>query len=110
FFMHKLQERIAILAESGGSMFCRKVLQINFNSWHYSDANLWASLTTKIFEELEKYGENSPGALYQLFEGLDSTKELIAETAGKKLLVDRQITALEEKKKVFDDKVKRDAE
>ena len=50
FFMNKLQKRIDYLSRKGGNDFCKKILPITFNSWHYSDSNLWASLITKIFE------------------------------------------------------------
>ena len=60
FFMHLLRKRVAMLAEAARSaetngeesLFCTHVRQITFNSWHYSDANLWASLVTHIFESL----------------------------------------------------------
>ena len=53
FFMNKLQTNIRQLADTKNALFCQNVIQINFNSWHYSDSNLWASLITKIFDELE---------------------------------------------------------
>src|SRR6202000_2877421 len=104
FFMHKLQERIAILAESGGSMFCRKVLQINFNSWHYSDANLWASLITKIFEDLKEYGDRIAGkeTVGELFRNLYSTQELLAETKEEKAAVEEKIGTLEKEKAIME--------
>ena len=34
--------------------YCRDVVQIHFNAWHYMDANLWASLVTHIFNELAR--------------------------------------------------------
>ena len=60
FFMHLLRKRVAMLAEAARgaeerkeeSFFCAHVRQITFNSWHYSDANLWASLVTHIFDSL----------------------------------------------------------
>ena len=30
------------------------VIQIEFNAWHYLDANLWASLVAHIFEEIQR--------------------------------------------------------
>lgn len=64
FFMDKLKERIEFLAgetrkaqllpEPGKSAYCSHVAQINFNAWHYVDANLWASLACRIFEGLDE--------------------------------------------------------
>jgi hypothetical protein len=35
--------------------WCRHVVPIYFNAWHYSDSNLWASLVTQVFEALFNY-------------------------------------------------------
>lgn len=32
--------------------WCREIVPIYFNAWHYLDANLWASLVAQIFESL----------------------------------------------------------
>jgi hypothetical protein len=32
--------------------WCKQVVPIYFNAWHYSDSNLWASLVTQVFEAL----------------------------------------------------------
>jgi KAP family P-loop domain len=34
------------------SRWCREIVPIYFNAWHYSDSNLWASLVTEVFESL----------------------------------------------------------
>jgi len=34
------------------STYCSTVRQITFNAWHYTEANLWASLATHIFDDL----------------------------------------------------------
>lgn len=63
FFMKKLKKQIEINCDSQESKYAKNIVQVEFNSWHYSDANLWASLTTQIFESLndfaidKKYGE-----------------------------------------------------
>ncbi|MEZ4361331.1 MAG: P-loop NTPase fold protein [Kofleriaceae bacterium] len=61
FFMGKLRERITQLAAAAKgspgaeSWFCGKrgeVVQIDFNAWHYLDADLWSSLAVRVFDEL----------------------------------------------------------
>ncbi len=55
YFMRLLQQEIGQLtSRSGepGSTFLSDIVHINFNAWHYSDANLWASLADEIFEQL----------------------------------------------------------
>lgn len=62
FFMARMQRKIRLLTspspgESGDdeSPFCRNVVQIRFNAWHYLDTDLWASLVTEIFDKLFEY-------------------------------------------------------
>ena len=61
FFMQEMKKKIASLAvlpakrpDSGEtrSPFCRQIVQIRFNAWHYLDTDLWASLVTEIFDGL----------------------------------------------------------
>jgi KAP family P-loop domain len=63
FFMGKLRERIEQLASAaeagpdGESWFCGKrgkVVQIDFNAWHYIDADLWSSLAVRVFDKLSE--------------------------------------------------------
>lgn len=57
FFMGLMERRVAALSSSAGdssSGFCRKTAQIRFNAWHYSDASLWPSLVTTIFDSLAR--------------------------------------------------------
>jgi hypothetical protein len=86
FFMRKLRERIAQLADAARakpaaeSWFCGgrgRVVQIEFNAWHYMDANLWSSLAVRVFDTLsdEFQGEFARACLRQL----DSLKEREAE-------------------------------
>lgn len=81
FFMRKLQQQISSLAEHGGfqsaneknnlskqqkDIFCRGIVQIQFNAWSYMDANLWASLVAEIFERLNEYiTENTKGEVQE---------------------------------------------
>jgi septal ring factor EnvC (AmiA/AmiB activator) len=54
FFMGLMRDRIADLSKNGGEGYVRRVVQIDFNAWHYHDTNLWASLAMRIFEGLAK--------------------------------------------------------
>jgi hypothetical protein len=107
FFMNKLQERIEILQGDENNVFCKKILQINFNSWHYSDANLWASLITKIFDDLHNFGKEKPDNLSALLKNLNSTKELINDTKVEKRRLEDEISVLHEQKEIFDKTVEK---
>ena len=52
FFMEKIQEEVESVTGTPG--FCTNVAQINFNAWHVSDANLWASVVDHLFTEIWK--------------------------------------------------------
>ncbi|MEO8148500.1 MAG: P-loop NTPase fold protein [Bacteroidia bacterium] len=124
FFMNKLQKRIGDLAEMEKEKteiavkenkkyeptFCKEVVQINFNSWHYSDSNLWASLITKIFEDLDVYGKrNDPQKLETLFNNLNSSKELIDDTNQKLQKVVEEIKDLKSKQEQVNIEIKKHA-
>jgi hypothetical protein len=55
-FMRLMRDQIRMFqkewVDRDDSPFCSSVKQITFNAWNYSDANLWASLVTKIFDGL----------------------------------------------------------
>jgi ribosomal 50S subunit-associated protein YjgA (DUF615 family) len=38
----------------GEQVFVQNVVQVHFNAWHYSDANLWASIAANIFRKLNQ--------------------------------------------------------
>jgi hypothetical protein len=63
FFMAKLRERVEQLAVAASarrnreSWFCGqkgRVLQIEFNAWHYTDSDLWSSLAANVFDRLSR--------------------------------------------------------
>jgi hypothetical protein len=55
FFMKQMEswikERALLSRDAPDSKFCSNVVQITFNAWYYVDANLWASLVTRLFDE-----------------------------------------------------------
>lgn len=58
FFMKKLKNKITDLSKIN-NVYCKGVVQIHFNAWSYMDSNLWASIVTRIFEELNIYITNN---------------------------------------------------
>ncbi len=51
----------AQLQPPGAPEFLARVAHIRFNAWQYSDANLWASLTTEFFDQLRAGGHDRQG-------------------------------------------------
>jgi hypothetical protein len=93
FFMRQLQLHIHELGTQSRyaeqaeppepSFFCSEVVQIEFNAWHYVDANLWASLVTRIFEGLSKHVGKQKGMseAYQALLGeLETARVLLKQT------------------------------
>lgn len=60
FFMHLLSDAIADLKHNdardrlGRRIFCRNIVQIDFNAWHYAESQIWASLVDHILRSLYK--------------------------------------------------------
>lgn len=118
FFMGMMRERIELLAECARSSeeegeptsYCSHVAQITFNAWHYIDADLWASLVTKIWEDLAQFiakahPEDSDAKTRALREQLKQGGDRIAEaeriaqeTEEKRKDLETRISALEEEK------------
>jgi len=86
FLMRKVQERVQLLETIGETQadelhvgssetrYCGSILQIEFNAWHYTESNLWASLVNHIFEKLhtkltpEDKDEQRTAAVEKFFE------------------------------------------
>ena len=67
FFMNRMEERITKLKETArsnpASAYCRNIVQLRFNAWHYMDTDLWASLAAEIFEGLARALQEDKGLL-----------------------------------------------
>ena len=87
FFMEKLSDRIDQIANSGQQdEYIEHVVQVKFNSWHYSDSNLWASLITHIFESLHDFATKrnyGADAIHAIYKDLIITSFQLKETQKK---------------------------
>lgn len=119
FFMRKLRDQISKLSSNKtDGVYCEGIAHIHFNAWSYMDSNLWASIVTKIFEELNEYiSENRKVDIEKkeieklLTDKLSIAKEEIGILESKKESVVLQINSLEEKRKTItkdlDDNIKK---
>ena len=86
FFMRMLRREVdglARQAEASGQMqrdlpFWKRIVQIEFNAWHYVEGNLWASLVQHIFDNLRFADEPQLSASQELQQHL--LRELKTET------------------------------
>ncbi len=115
FFMRKLRDAIERCrawsverAEAGGDAhYCQRVIHIEFNAWHYADADLWASLAMQIFnrihEELAKDAASARRLGENVVAKLPSSQEIIARGNAEK-------DALEARKQKLEDEIKAERE
>jgi hypothetical protein len=105
--MRKLREKITKLSSNKTEgIYCEGIAHIHFNAWSYMDSNLWASIVTRIFEELNEYiSENRKIDIEKneieklLTDKLSIAKEEIGILESKKESVVLQINSLEAKRK-----------
>jgi hypothetical protein len=86
FFMEKLSDRIEEISKEKDSDYLEHIVPVKFNSWHYSDTNLWASLTTQIFESLNDYAQKKnfgEEAIKNIYKDLNFTSHQLEETQKK---------------------------
>lgn len=116
FFMKKLRTQIEKLSDSDNGYFCKGIVHVHFNAWSYMDANLWASITTRIFEGLHYYITNDSDAKNnvkeiekRLTKDLSVTKQELSGLEGQKSEIESQLQDLETKKnttkKELEDKI-----
>src|ERR1700744_2115455 len=108
FFMQKLRENITSLSLRPTDTYCKGVVHIHFNAWSYMDSNLWASIVSRIFEELNNYiSENTISSEVkqevekQLTSKLSITREEIDILETKKLSIERQIESFNQRKETL---------
>ncbi|MCE3227541.1 MAG: family P-loop domain protein [Bacteroidetes bacterium] len=82
YFMNHIRKEIGeIKNPENSNEYCDRIVHVEFNAWHFRDANLWASLVNKIFTELSlflKKGENKED-IESFYKKLASVKEDIKE-------------------------------
>jgi hypothetical protein len=107
FFMEKLNTEINTLKGSD-PRYVNKVVQVTFNSWHYSDANLWASLITEIFDKLYEFSKNEgkQDELEKLSQTLQLTTIHKEETEAKRRELEQKQAQLEREQQNNRDRLK----
>ena len=101
-FMQRLRHEIDNLARPEKSgRFCKKVVHIYFNAWHYMDASLWASLVTEIFDGIlrevtrGKTDEDKVKAREALVHDLAQARGLVREAHNELEVAKKQRAAAE---------------
>ncbi|MEM1218793.1 MAG: P-loop NTPase fold protein [Bacteroidota bacterium] len=104
FFMEKLHDEVDRIslearAQEGDTGIHGRIAQIKFNAWYYVDSNLWASMVTRIFDNLASFlgiKSEEEERESQLYENLASTQEQVQVAERAQLAIQNEITTLEE--------------
>ena len=104
FFMEKMVDeidRLKVRALNEKTPWCSHIVQIRFNAWHYTDTNLWASMTSKLFEDLavavsEKDLNTSERAKEMLLAATGGARDVLAEAEKKKTQAQENFKTQEE--------------
>lgn len=87
FFMELMRQEIELLGRENPGFYCERVVQVWFNAWHYMESNLWASLASRVFEELSNHLEKKwkvPDERTQLFVQLEQSEGVLAEAVSER--------------------------
>lgn len=110
FFMAKLKKQIEAVAgyyraeeaRTGvrSANWCSRVVHIDFNAWHFSDANLWASLVTRIYEalyrELKDEEKSDQEVREQLLKEVIQAEGMVSEAEAHLDRIRKRVLAAEE--------------
>jgi predicted KAP-like P-loop ATPase len=85
FFMQSMRKACEVLRTK--PKFRQNIVSIEFNAWHYVEANLWASMVSHILERLAT--QVSPAETQEQKEAaltaeLSSAKAIVEEATGEK--------------------------
>jgi hypothetical protein len=109
FFMHLLREQIRRITATNNDAFCKNIVQIEFNAWHYVEANLWASLVHQIFSRLHQHFKqiNDEEAAVRLFAELETARILRAEAEERRTRTQHELDQAEKELKEKRSEVRR---
>jgi predicted nucleic acid-binding Zn-ribbon protein len=104
FFMDRLRERIGELSETAvtDEQFVGRVVNIEFNAWHYMEADIWASLADHMFRELQIYlvdKQDEAKEFEALIKALDSWGALETDAEERAAQARQRVDEIEEELK-----------
>ncbi len=120
FFMGQLRTTISKLAKDAEASrkmqrdlpFYKRIVQIEFNAWHYVEGNLWASMVEHILDNLRVFDDQQPALTLKLqkhwIEKLGFAERAKTEADRKQEAAEQRVSAAEQdvqdKKKDLEDK------
>ena len=99
FFMRSLIDRVTRLSgNEDQDLYCSGIAQIHFNAWSYLDANLWASIVSRIFEKLNDYIKQDESTE-------ELKKEIHAELSSKLQVINEEVELIKKQKEEVEGKI-----
>jgi len=107
FFMRKMEDRFNEIRKRAqkeeNSPWCANIVQVKFNAWHYIDTNLWANLTSEVFEGLSaalvKSGDHKDFVRERLLAVAANSRDILGEAERKKKEAEEELRAGEQRLK-----------
>ena len=92
--MHMLNRASDARGKNGtpDERWCKEIVPIVFNAWHYLDSNLWASVVSEIFERLFEHLQPKGDALQQVQEKLREVGGAMARAQEEVVLTQAAVT------------------
>lgn len=102
FFMKRMKSHIEQLSKDARNQphrpqkdleYCKYVVQIEFNAWHYSEGDLWACLVDHIFTNLRLFDDESDSEVARRLKSLLTEKDSLGK---KREQSEERVAALKE--------------
>lgn len=116
FFMKQLRHAVAQLSKEARETqvmqrdqpFYKRIVQIEFNAWHYAEGNLWASMVEHILSNL-RIVDDQPSTVTEtlqqhLIEQLQFTEKALGDAKVKTKEAEKRVTKAEEDVKKAEEK------
>jgi tetratricopeptide (TPR) repeat protein len=103
YFLRLLHQQVDGLTQNPSEAFCRKIVQIHFNAWHYLDTNLWANLVCEIFDQLFSALNDRPDTSTEMVEAL---KKRLGEQSALAAEAREALSAAEAARTIAEDAVR----
>ncbi len=88
FFMSRVAHRVRLISDAASkspSAYCKRIVLVDYNAWHYEGANQWIALAEAIYSSLGRLDDEPTGRVSgrDLLSNLPSLRKLHSALASK---------------------------